>query len=309
MHYVPSAGPDMTGNRPASQDAAAGVKMRDMRDTGWLGGLLLVMGCAHADGPRPGPAASAAPASPAARELPVLSRAECLRALYPDARAGRIGATQATALITGTEELAVSADVTLCRIDHRSPDSDHRDVELAAVSRAGRAVLGRRSISYPVGHEPPAIALYALDSTPPPGSLPLHEGAVRVALFPLTLEEQAVLVEETRRQTGPMLDDGATKSTLYRVSATSFQPILSFESTWMKGEADRIDRCELPSVAPTAALPAQLALDCEEIRGDYHDPDPSLRGLKTQARTDTYRWTGERYELHSSSTAAPDAAD
>lgn len=257
---------------------------RMLRSTGWLGGALLIFSASCS-----GPGASrAGEREPAAAQVPTaptpLTEAGCVKAVFPAAQGARISAAEDADEIAATEVIELSPDVTICRVDHKQPASKHITVEVAAVQRATRAVLGKQTLDIEVGSDPSGMG---------------NEDAVAVTLLPLTTRETAVQIEQTTRLTGPMLDDGTTRTTLYRIAAAGLVPIFSFESTWAAGEADSADRCELRDVTPAAALPSQLVLDCEKTTSSWHDPDPADRGTRSTRRTETYRWTGTRYERKS----------
>lgn len=214
---------------------------------------------------------------------PTLTRAECVKAVFPAARGDRSGPEKDADKILETEEIGLSPDVSLCRIDHAAPPGEGDvTVEIAAVRRAPRAVLGKETM------------YIERRSNPREGTS--RDGAVAVSLVPLTTTERAVLVAASERSAGPIRSDETLRSTLYRITATGLSAVLAFESTSSDAEHKLFDRCELRGVTPTAALPGELVLDCEAAALDYEDPAQAARGPRTTRRVETYRWTGARYE-------------
>ena len=214
---------------------------------------------------------------------PTLTREQCIKALFPDARAGRIGADKTDDKITGVTVTPVTEQYVVCSVDHS--DGTTITHAYAAVKRAPRPfVVGEIETSTTENE----------DTTDQDGMS--TSGKIEVALVPLTLSEQGVLVHVTQRKGGPMTDDRETESTLYRVSAKGLVEILAWKSTWSGGEADRGDECELQPPKLGKWMPSTLVLECTESTGDYHNEDIDKRGLHTEQRDERYVWKNGRYE-------------
>ena len=208
-----------------------------------------------------------------------LTREQCIKALYPSARGGRIGPDKTDDKITDVTITPVTEHYVVCGVDHT--DGTTITHAYAAVKRAARPVL-LGTIEEPTtdneqGHEIQT------------------SGSIKLELAPLTLTETGVLVHVTQRKDGPMLGDRDTESKLYRVTAKGLAEVLAWKSTWSGGEADSGDECELRSPKLGKWMPSTLVLECTESTGDYHNDDISKRGLRTEERIDRYVWKNGRY--------------
>jgi hypothetical protein len=214
----------------------------------------------------------------------VLTRAECMKVMFPKARGNRIGPEPDDEKVVGFSALALGGDIDICRVDHVDDAGTSTTAELAAVRRTPRLAVIQRIDTLQVASE-------IKDKDAGEGT----ESTVDLERFPLTTTETGLLVHETDRKFGPMMDDGKTKSTLYRVTSTSMTPILTYESTWSAGEADDADRCTLQPPVLGTSLPA-LTMQCVKSEGRWHGQDPRGDGLHTEERTLKFRWKGTSYE-------------
>lgn len=196
---------------------------------------------------------------------------DCAKLLFPGVKANRIAADD---LVLETEVVRLG-DRMICRVEHGTAESG--TVEIALV---GAKVIEQLP-SFPVSkHDDPNNM--AGDSE-------------TVAATPLALGDQAVLrVDETTNRTGPMLNAGGTRSTLYRATKTGLDPILSFKSHWDQGESEDSERCEVAVAGDRKPLP-DLDLTCTQIEGRWHGEDPRGNGLFETPTTKHYRWKGGRY--------------
>jgi len=217
--------------------------------------------------------------------LPVLSKADCRTAVLTS------GNKIAGSTITVHEQLAVSKDVTICRFDREVADALDVTVDIAAVNRRTRTILGTSlTESIKRGEEPE-------DPFAPSMGPIQHSDRVTLRLVPLTTTETALLVEVIADHGAWFAGGGSTKSTLYRVSAMGLDDVASWTSEHDTSvEGGKSDECEL--VAPTVGtkLPKLLELACHSTDEDWHNDDINKRGMNDQERTAFLRWDGSRYQ-------------
>ena len=205
---------------------------------------------------------------------PTLSKAECLKAVF--------AGTKRDGRVVRTEEIGLSADTTLCRIE-TAPSKDELTVTLAAVQRASKKLRGTPVLS-------------SLDrSTDHDGTR--HEDTVAVTRYALTRNETGVLVAVTARAGGEHATSETTTTTLYRVDASGLTALLDYESKRSSTVESRdSDVCELPEIVPGAAMPKKLKLACVASYDDYHNDDPDKRGTFDTLRTEVFVWDGTTYD-------------
>jgi hypothetical protein len=217
--------------------------------------------------------------------LPVLSKADCRTSVLI------AGARIPGSTITLDQQIAVSPDVTICRFDRKVADALDVTVDIAAVGRRTRKILGTAvTETIQRGEEPEDSVSQNMGPTE-------HSDRVELRLVPLTASEAALLVEVITDQSAWYSDGGTTKSTLYRVLATGLADIASWTSHRGKHvEGGSSDECEL--VIPTVGtkLPRRLQLSCKSTDEDWHNEDLDLRGMNDKSRTDYLKWNGSRYE-------------
>jgi hypothetical protein len=238
-----------------------------------------------------GTVASAKKLKPAVRlgsldSLPVLSKADCRSiVLTADNKIPR-------SKITVDEQIALSTDVTICRFDRELKDALDVTVDIAAVSRRTRKMLGTGLTEMIQRGDEPANSQF--DQGPGPTQ---HSDRVALRLVPLTTTELALLVEVVADQGSWFGGGGSTKSTLYRVSANGLGDIASWTSNRDKGmEGGSSDECELDAPTVAAKLPKRLELSCHSTDEDWHNDDVDKRGMNDKYRTDVLKWNGTRYQ-------------
>ena len=214
---------------------------------------------------------------------PTLTREQCIKAVYPTAKANRIGPERTDEAITDVEVLPFRDDVVICRIAHAEKGSPTTKIEIAAVRRGAKpALLGQPvSESTLIEDEPSAAS----------GS----KGNISIEVFPLTLTEGGLLVQATQQKYEPGAEEGTTDSKLYRVTAAGLIDVLDYTSTWREGESSDADRCTLQPVTPTKAMP-KLVLECVHEEGRWHGEDTRGNGLHKKSRKERYVWKGSTYE-------------
>jgi hypothetical protein len=215
---------------------------------------------------------------------PTLTREQCLKAVFPTARSGRIGPDKSDELVKGVDAVPLGKDIVICRIDHAEKRSPDTTTEIAAVKRTPKPTLIAKESAQTTNEE-----------NGDGGQYEAKGGTVQLVVFPLMTSEDALLVHVNTTASAPMSEDSSTKSTLYRVSTTGLDPVLKFESFTSKGEADSGDECELQEPALKSSLP-NLALKCTSMTGAWHGEDPRGNGIYTKDRTERYRWNGTAYE-------------
>ena len=213
---------------------------------------------------------------------PTLTREQCIKAVFPDSRANRIGPTKDDEAITAVDAVPLSDAIVVCRVDHKEKRSTTTTTEIAAVSRTPKPALIAKTTETTLTEERPNEGTG-------------DTGSVQLVVFPLTVYENGLLVHVSQSKYGPMMDDGKTASKLYRVSSTALDEVLAYESTWSRGEADDVDRCELSAVEVRKTMP-NLELACVNEQGHWHDDNPADRGIDTKERTERYRWRNGKYE-------------
>ncbi len=212
-----------------------------------------------------------------------LTKADCVKAMYPTAKGNRIGPDKDDDSITGFEAVALGGDIDICRIDHAATGDTSTTVELASVKRTPRLAVIQR------------LSTFSTSKEDDPANYAGKETTLSLAPFPLTRTETGLLVDAGEHSWGPMYDAGTTSSTLYRVSTSAISDVMSFKSAWSSGEASDADRCTLLPPALGTSLPS-LELECEKTEGRYHGEDPRGNGDFTEQRTVRYLWKGTAYE-------------
>ncbi len=212
----------------------------------------------------------------------VLTRAECMKVMFPKAKGNRVGPEAEDEKIVGFSALALGGDIDICRFDHT--DDVTTTAEIAAVRRTPRLAVIQRIDTLHTSSE-------VIDKDMGAGK----ESTVDLEAFPLTTTETGLLVHESDRTFGPMQDDGHTDSTLYRVTTAGMVPILTYKSTWSGGESDDADRCTLQPPTLGTNLPA-LQMECVKSEGRWHGEDPRGNGTFTEERMVKFRWKGTAYE-------------
>ena len=202
---------------------------------------------------------------------PTLTREQCIRAV------GKVDGK-----VTNVEVIPLSEDHVICRIDHKVKGSTVTTSEIAAVKRGANPVLIASTTE-----------TFTIEDRPNEGTG--DTGSVQLVVFPLRTLEKALLVHASQSKYGPMMDVGKTVSTLYRVTATSLDQLVVYESTWDNGESTESDRCELATENLRKTMP-NLVVHCETEKGHWHDDNPDDRGTDTTERTQKFRWRNERYE-------------
>jgi hypothetical protein len=212
----------------------------------------------------------------------LLGELACLRLLYPGAPASgkRVDADLDADTVDKIEVLDLGGTHFLCRVDTRS--GSDVTVSLALAVRGKRWRLASKEE-------------HLLDLTEDRDNAAGSQGEVSVTPMPLRPGETALLVEVSESEYGPMHDVGKQRSSLRRVSDAGLTELIAFESTWSNGEADRENRCQLESGRTGKQGYPDLIVVCVEKRGDWHDPDPSQRGIKEKTRKRRHRWDGARY--------------
>lgn len=203
---------------------------------------------------------------------PTLTRQQCIKAVGNDV----------SGKVTNVEALPFSDAIVICRVDRKETDSTETTIEIAAVKRTPKPTL---------------IAKIEETTTTEDRS---SEGAgdtgsVELAFLPLTTSEKALVVHVSQSKYGPMMDVGTRKSKLVRVSPTSLDEVLAYESTWDNGEATESDTCELAPFTVGKSMP-NLVLECATEVGHWHDENPDDRGIDRKERKARFRWTNGRYE-------------
>jgi hypothetical protein len=216
--------------------------------------------------------------------LPVLTKAECRKAVLTPERAIR------GAQITLDEQIALSKDVTICRFDRQAKGSLDVTVDIAAVSRGKRTLLGSALIqTIRRGEEPETAETQGMGPTE-------HADRVTLRPVPLTTTETALLVDVVDDQGGWYGGGGTVASTLYQVTSTGLVDIASWTSRRSKNvEGGSSDECELVDPTVGAKLPKRLELACHSTDEDWHNDDATKRGMNDHERTDHLTWDGARY--------------
>lgn len=234
-------------------------------------------------------AAAAKPVPPSVRlgsldALPVLSKADCRAAILT--AANRLEGSK----ITVDQQLAVSGEISICRFDRAVADSLDVTVDFAAVRRRTRAVLGSIvTETIQRGEDPP---------DPDTDMEPMvHADRVALRLLPLTTTESALLEEVITVRHAWDADGGATKATLYRITAKGLVNIARWGSDHdSEMEGGSSDRCELIPPVQSVRLPRRLELACTSTKEDWHNEDVDKRGMNEQSRTVFLKWDGTRFQ-------------
>jgi hypothetical protein len=208
--------------------------------------------------------------------LPVLTKAECAKLV------GKLEGK-----VASTDEVAVSADTTVCRIDSDQGEGSIR-VTLAAASRKTMRLLG---VPITIDLENGKI------TRPVTGDEYEATETVDVSLTPLRTSEQALSVVEHRESSNMYQGTTTTKTTLYRVDASGLDALIGWESVRSSDvEGSNGTECTGPTITPTAAMPKRLKVVCIESKGDWWNEDPAERGIKETKTTKKYVWNGTSYD-------------
>jgi hypothetical protein len=212
---------------------------------------------------------------------PTLTPEQCVKAVFPDARGGRIGPDKTDEVIVATEAIPISESVVVCRIDHKEKGTVTTTVDIASVKRGAKpALMAKISESF------------TKEERPNEGGG--DDGSVTIKVLPLTTAENVIVVEATQAKYGPMSYDAEAVSKMYRLAGASLDELLTWRSTNDDGEATHDDRCELQPFTPKKTMP-MLEVQCIESRGHFHDENPDDRGIDTTDRKQRYVWKNGTY--------------
>jgi len=217
--------------------------------------------------------------------LPVLSKADCRAAVLT--ASNKIEDSK----ISLDQQIATSADITICRFNREVRDSLDVTVDIAAVGRRSRAIIGTAlTETIKQGEEPENQATAGMGPTN-------HTDRIDLKVVPLTTKENALLVEIVSDEGAWFAGGGSTKATLYRVSTTNgLEDIASWTSSRDKGmEGGSSDECELVLPTVGAKLPKRLELSCHSTNEDWHNDDVDKRGMNDAERTEFLKWNGSSY--------------
>lgn len=216
---------------------------------------------------------------------PILARQACLRAVFPAAKAGRVGPKRDDSKVLAVATFDLGTERFGCRVEHRTSETENTNVAVAVVGRRG----GRWTVLGQQDFETYDESLHVSE-----------EGAFERKLdtrpVAISATERALLFVEEQRHTANMLDDGTRTETLWRATAAGWQELLTFESKWSDGEADDGTRCKLGATGRTVRGMAELEVECVTYQGRWHDDDPAKNGRTETSDTTTYRWNGTAYE-------------
>lgn len=208
--------------------------------------------------------------------MPSLSKAECAKLV------GKLDGK-----VTSTDQLGVSSDFTVCRIDANRGGLDSR-VTLVAASRKAQTALGA-SVEIDLENGSIAPSEYSEERE-------VSED-VALELVPLRTTEQALSVIETREAHSNFFSRTETKTTLYRITANGLEPLISWTSVLAdEMESNDFTKCTGPTFTPTAEMPKKLKVKCIEGKSDWHNDDVSKRGIHETPSTKTYVWNGTKYD-------------
>lgn len=207
---------------------------------------------------------------------PALTKAECTKIV------GKLDGK-----VTANDQVPVSADYTVCRIDAKRQDRASR-VTLLAASRKTQTELGSR-VEIDLENGSVEASEFANEED-------LEEDVV-LELVPLRTTEQALSVTETRRSSSNFHTVTKTKTTLYRVGADGLDELINWESILSdQMESNDATRCVGPTIKPTAAIPKTLKVTCIDYKSDWHNEDPSKQGMHETPSSKTYVWNGSSYD-------------
>lgn len=212
-----------------------------------------------------------------------LTREQCVKALFPDARGGRIGPNKDDEVVLDVQIVPVSEQLVVCAIDHKAKDGTLVTHAHAVVKRGTRsAVVGTML-------EPSAEHTENKAEASGTGS------RIKIDPIQLTSTETGVIVHVTETSHGPMHSGRETDSKLYRVNATGFVEVLAWKSRMSQGEADSGDECELEYPAPGKYMASRVTLVCTETTGDFHNDNHAKRGIFTKDRKERFVWKNGTY--------------
>ena len=258
-----------------------------------------------------GPITPPSPGAPVVRvgsfdAPPAIAPDDCVAAMFPTASDDRVTLQHGPETIGNVEVIALSADLAVCRVEHTRERVERQadlmtgelvftyadtTIELAPIARGSRLTAGERLVAATktavigVGDPPGSAGVGSADVT-------LH--TVELAVLPLTVSWNALLVDVTEQKAGFQLSRSLTNSTLYRVSAAGFTEILFYESTAgvdYEANIDRSERCRLVPPPLRDAGPPALTLRCEQTE----QPSGGTGRGTTKSRTVRYLWRDDRY--------------
>ncbi|MFN0253122.1 MAG: NADase-type glycan-binding domain-containing protein [Kofleriaceae bacterium] len=208
--------------------------------------------------------------------LPTLTKAECTKVL------GKLEGK-----VRSTDQVGVSADLTVCRADVALSQISGR-VILQAASRKSRSALGASVEIDLENGKIPETEYTGGDEA---------QQSVSLALVPLRTTEQALSVTETRRSSSMHHTTTKLKTTLYRVTSEGLDALIAWDSIFDdQMESNDATECTGPTIKPTAAMPKKLKVVCTEEKSDWHNPDPSQQRIHETTTTKTYVWNGTSYD-------------
>ena len=213
-----------------------------------------------------------------------ITREQCIKALFPTSKNNRIGPDKDDEAIVDVVVTPVNEQFVVCSVDHKGKDSTSMTHAYGAVKRLPKPALVGTKLEPATEHEE--------NKREPTGK----GGHIKIEVVPLTTSEQGVLVHVTQTAHGPMMSDRDTESTLYRVTSSGLDDVLSWKSTFSGGEADSGDECELELPKPGKYMPSRLVLECTVSKGDWHNDDIDKRGMHTKTRKERFVWKNGSYE-------------
>jgi hypothetical protein len=197
---------------------------------------------------------------------------DCVKALFPGAKANRIGGE----IVYDTDVAALGTDVFACRVRHGALGVDASTVEIAVV-RGGRA--GER-LKLPVtNHEDKNFGFS-------------HHDTVELGTIELTDREIALIVTAKQDELAPSSSSSTTTQTVYRAGVGKLVPVLEVPATSQAGESSDSDVCQISVAAERAPLP-DLDVTCTHTHERYPgNPDDHDRKSTEIVH---YRWNGAKY--------------
>ena len=235
---------------------------------------------------------------------PILSREACLRAVFPDARRGRIGRERGDDLVSTLESYDLGTEHFGCLVGHRAKDDVATTFELAAVARSLPGPATSQPSRANASGKAPRLQVRSRETLridDPVRSAPDEEPderthALEVELVPLASREAGLLVTEVRRDSGNMRDDGERASRLLRATDDGLSEVLAVKSQWSGGEEDEGVRCDLRPTTQVHAGFFDLDVSCVSFKSNWHAEDPAEQTMTESTETITYRWDGRTYQ-------------
>lgn len=223
-----------------------------------------------------------------------LATESCLRALYPAARAGRIGADKSADKVIEITPYDLGGDLAACRLDLRRPEAEETQVVLAALApspdkehrRAGGwKEVGRQSYSFED------------EKQSGPDEEPFESGeSLEVSTFQAGPQKRALWVEKKRREGGNMHSLRKAEVELWRATSDGLEELFAYESWSKGGEADSGHECTLLVADKASKGLFDLELTCVDSEGNWHSEDPGQNGITESTETVLYRWDGTSYQ-------------